>query len=369
MSCSHSDLETCGGNGVTDDQGRCTCNGPATGLGPSCSECSNSKTCNGKGEVSLPEAESQQTEQSGSSIPTTDDDWFNDEDLVVPRSRDDDYDPRSRDDRVDPRSRSSGGRGRRGTGRDDGGLGMFAGSCSQLLGELGSSCHSDRGFGGGLSDRDASTAAPTVEPAVVEIIPICKCTDPAVGEGPTCSEHSNSKTCNDDGVTDRQGRCTCHGPATGLGPSCSEHSNGKTCNDNGVTDSQGRCTLIAEKIEGLKSDEDQQFYTFVGVAVAISVMNAAVGYYVAARTFDQMNFRLHKLPRKAHKFVVFGVVFKIGDMPSDFGFVCITLGLPGDTDNSFYHTYELRDDHDADTLRTVALFFSIVGLLLTFPDV
>ena len=47
--CRYSDLVTCNGNGVADDEGRCTCAGPETGLGPTCSEYTNAKTCSGNG--------------------------------------------------------------------------------------------------------------------------------------------------------------------------------------------------------------------------------------------------------------------------------------------------------------------------------
>ena len=82
-----------------------------------------------------------------------------------------------------------------------------------------------------------------------------------------------------------------------------------------------------------------------------------------------MGWRLDRLPLKAHRWVIQGVVFKVGDLLSDFGFLFVTLGAPGDTSSSFYLTYQEKDGGNADTLRTVSLIFCLAGLFLTGPDI
>ena len=156
----YSNAKNCNGAGVVDNGGGCTCKDPTIGWGPTCSEISNAKTCNGAGVV----------DKDGTCT------------CNGPKS----------------------------------GLGP---TCSEYSNSK--TCN-----GAGVVDKDGT----------------CTCTDPEVGNGPTCAEYSNSKTCNGNGVVDNEGKCTCTDPEVGNGPTCSEYSNSKTCNGAGVVDNEGKCT-------------------------------------------------------------------------------------------------------------------------------
>jgi hypothetical protein len=80
----------------------------------------------------------------------------------------------------------------------------------------------------------------------------CECNGPATGIGPTCSEFSNSKTCNDLGTASYDAdaaepnpkwSCSCTGPATGTGPTCIEYSNAATCANRGTATATGGCII------------------------------------------------------------------------------------------------------------------------------
>ena len=128
-----------------------------------------------------------------------------------------------------------------------------------------------------------------------------------------------------------------------------------------------QCTVSDEKLNELASEETGKFLVFLAFGFFISAANAGAAYYIVMHVVHTGTkiHEIHKLPRKVHTWVWLGVVFKLADMMSDFGFMFITLGPPGDTSNRFYETYE----GNADTFRSVNLFFCIIGALFTFPDV
>lgn len=71
----------------------------------------------------------------------------------------------------------------------------------------------------------------------------CACTDPAVGTGPTCSEHTNAKTCYSNGVAQTDGSCTCS--ETSAGSHC-QFSNKNNCNDASKVNPDGTCAQPCE---------------------------------------------------------------------------------------------------------------------------
>ena len=77
----------------------------------------------------------------------------------------------------------------------------------------------------------------------------CECWDPAVGTGPTCSEHNNAETCNGRGVAQKDGTCVCNYPSYGTGvTNCSTYSNAETCNGNGIAQPNGNCECYSSAI-------------------------------------------------------------------------------------------------------------------------
>ena len=134
--------------------------------------------------------------------------------------------------------------------------------------------------------------------------------------------------------------------------------------------SSPRCTVSDQALDALKQDERAQFLVFILVGIAISLVNTGIAYYVALDSNTLTIAGVLGLPRKAHLWVILGVVAKVFDMLTDFGFLFITLGLPGDTSNRFYKHYDADlGVVNANAIRTASLVFCILGGLLTFPDV
>lgn len=75
----------------------------------------------------------------------------------------------------------------------------------------------------------------------------CNCNGPETGIGPTCSEHSNGKTCNGRGIATynaitKLASCSnCTDPAIAVGDRC-QFSNPTTCNSFGIVSINGTCT-------------------------------------------------------------------------------------------------------------------------------
>lgn len=72
----------------------------------------------------------------------------------------------------------------------------------------------------------------------------CLCKSGFEGEGPTCSEYNNAKDCSSKGVVNKTGICTCTDPVFGQGPTCSEYTNNATCSNAGRANYDGTCTCF-----------------------------------------------------------------------------------------------------------------------------
>eukprot|EP00729_Bicosta_minor_P017984 gene17984-21918_t len=233
-------------------------------------------------------------------------------------------------------------------------------------------CITDDPAAGGIGRTCAFTNADTCsDKGVVQPSGICECTNPADGEGPSCTEFTNAVTCSDKGVAQPDGSCVCNDPADGEGPTCTEFTNAVTCSDMGVAQPDGTCDCNPDVLgkscnsenPALKASDAKKIEAYLGSAIPISVVT-----FAGSARYVYVNIEGSKQRKgKLFWFALF-VTLRIFDMMSDWAMFGLTLQSEHYTKFSAHGAIEEGGNGKFEILQTTALVFSAIGTVLLMAD-